>query len=152
MLASSEAVCNSAVVHLGRISGSGALQVVSTDGSLLAAAVNAATAALIDAGIPQHRLVAASSVAVTNSGELLVDPDATEEALAAAVTTAAFHYGAAPEVGDVRVAIDDAAAMLRTFGPMAPAQLAAAVALCRAGAERVAAFMQAAVAKAFARP
>lgn len=55
------------------------IQVVNDDGALLACAVNAACAALVDAGIPMRGLVAAVSCAVNSKGEVCLDPTKGEE-------------------------------------------------------------------------
>lgn len=55
------------------------IQVVNEDGALLACAVNAACAALVDAGIPLSGLVAAVSCAVNTKGEVYLDPTKGEE-------------------------------------------------------------------------
>ncbi|XP_002993020.2 exosome complex exonuclease RRP46 homolog [Selaginella moellendorffii] len=55
------------------------VQVVSDDGALLACAVNAACAALVDAGIPLNGLLAAVTCGVTSGGEILLDPTRMEE-------------------------------------------------------------------------
>lgn len=55
------------------------LQVCREGGSELAALLNAAVAALIDAGVSMHAMYASASVALTQSGSLLVDPDSKEQ-------------------------------------------------------------------------
>lgn len=76
------------------------VQVVSDDGSLLACAMNAACAALVDAAVPLRTLFAAVSAAQLaegsgggeggSGGVLLLDPSAGEEAAAVAVGTFAY--------------------------------------------------------------
>ena len=63
------------------------LQVVNDDGSLLAASVNAALSALVDAGVPMRGQAAAVTCAVSADGALLLDPTRAEEAAAAACVT-----------------------------------------------------------------
>lgn len=55
------------------------VQVIHDDGSLLSAALNAATAALLDACIPMHSMFCAATVAVASDGSQLLDPDRSEE-------------------------------------------------------------------------
>jgi exosome complex component RRP46 len=55
------------------------IQVIHDDGSLLSAALNAATAALLDACIPMHSMFCAATVAVGADGSHLLDPDHGEE-------------------------------------------------------------------------
>eukprot|EP00250_Pteridium_aquilinum_P016975 c23389_g1_i1 orf=115-849(+) len=55
------------------------IQVVNDDGGLLACAMNAACAALIDAGVPLSGLIAAVSCAVDNKGLVFLDPMKKEE-------------------------------------------------------------------------
>ncbi|GBF94102.1 exosome complex exonuclease [Raphidocelis subcapitata] len=68
------------------------VQVLQADGALLACAANAACAALVDAGVPLSALFASVCAAFTDSGALLLDPDASEEASAVSVLTLAFPY------------------------------------------------------------
>lgn len=69
------------------------LQVTHDDGSLLACAINAAVAALVDAGVAMRGLVSAVCLALTPSLTLLLDPLAAE--LAVRVSSAA-HNGSPP--------------------------------------------------------
>ncbi|KAH9545147.1 hypothetical protein CY35_12G033400 [Sphagnum magellanicum] len=55
------------------------LQVINDDGSLLACAMNAACAALVDAGIPLTGLIAAVSCGVTVNNEVILDLLKSEE-------------------------------------------------------------------------
>jgi exosome complex component RRP46 len=55
------------------------VQVVQDDGGLLAAAVNAACLALLDAGVPCQAMIACVSIGVHADGSLVIDPDAKEE-------------------------------------------------------------------------
>ncbi|KAI9151088.1 exosome non-catalytic core subunit rrp46 [Blastocladiella emersonii ATCC 22665] len=66
------------------------LQTVQGDGSLLAAACNAACIALMDAGVPLHSAFAAVSLAITDSGAILFDPSREEEELAQSTHTFVF--------------------------------------------------------------
>ncbi|BBN05429.1 exosome complex component RRP46 [Marchantia polymorpha subsp. ruderalis] len=54
-------------------------QVVHDDGAVLACAINAACAALVDAGIPLNGLIVAVSCAVTTNGVVVLDPTKAEE-------------------------------------------------------------------------
>ncbi|XAR70856.1 hypothetical protein NMG60_11027889 [Bertholletia excelsa] len=55
------------------------VQVVNDDGALLACAINAACAALVDAGIPLKHLAVAICCGLTQSGHIILDPDKLEE-------------------------------------------------------------------------
>jgi hypothetical protein len=66
------------------------VQVVRDDGSLLAAALNAATLALLDAGIPLRWMLSAVCIACPTDGTLRLDPDLEEEKAAANALTLAF--------------------------------------------------------------
>ena len=55
------------------------LQVVNDDGSLLAASVNAAVSALVDAGVPMRGQAAAIACAVSADGLIMLDPTKAEE-------------------------------------------------------------------------
>ncbi|KAJ1554041.1 Exosome component 5, partial [Nowakowskiella sp. JEL0078] len=54
------------------------IQVLTEDGSILASAINAASLALIDAGIPMKCAPGAVVCAIDEEGELLLDPLASE--------------------------------------------------------------------------
>ncbi|KAG5562549.1 hypothetical protein RHGRI_005323 [Rhododendron griersonianum] len=55
------------------------LQVVNDDGALLPCAINAACAALVDAGIPLKNLAVAICCCLTDSGCVILDPNKLEE-------------------------------------------------------------------------
>ncbi|KAJ7543930.1 hypothetical protein O6H91_09G058800 [Diphasiastrum complanatum] len=55
------------------------VQVISDDGALLACAINATTAALVDTGIPLSGLIAAVSCGINKEGDLLLDLTKSEE-------------------------------------------------------------------------
>ncbi|KAL2573839.1 hypothetical protein AAZV13_17G154100 [Glycine max] len=57
------------------------VQVVHDDGALLPCAINAACAALVDAGIPLKHLAVAICCSVTDSGCIILDPTKDEEEL-----------------------------------------------------------------------
>lgn len=54
-------------------------QVINDDGAVLACGLNAACAALLDAGIPLNGLIVAVSCAMTALGEVVLDPTKVEE-------------------------------------------------------------------------
>jgi exosome complex component RRP46 len=65
------------------------VQVVEEDGSLIAAAINGATLALLNSGIEMAHVVTSATCAITAAGDVVLDPvDAEERAAAATVTTA----------------------------------------------------------------
>ncbi|PIN23014.1 Exosomal 3'-5' exoribonuclease complex, subunit Rrp46 [Handroanthus impetiginosus] len=66
------------------------VQVVHDDGSLLPCAIHAACAALVDAGIPLKYLAVAISCCLTDSGQILLDPDKLEEQKMKAFVCLAF--------------------------------------------------------------
>ncbi|XP_071917782.1 exosome complex exonuclease RRP46 homolog [Coffea arabica] len=55
------------------------IQVVNDDGGLLPCAINAACAALVDAGIPLKHLAAAICCSLAKNGRVLLDPNKSEE-------------------------------------------------------------------------
>ena len=67
------------------------VHVLNDDGSALAAAFNAVTLALIDAGLEQNGLVTAVCCAMTPQGEMLVDPTTKELDASVAHMTTAWH-------------------------------------------------------------
>lgn len=67
-----------------------ALQVRKEDGGLLAAHINAACAALMDAGIPMYMPFAAVTSTCDDEGNIHLHPDAQSEEAATAVLTASF--------------------------------------------------------------
>lgn len=68
------------------------LQVLQSNGSILSVALNAACAALVDAGIPLKTMFATVTVAVCSTGELLLDPNASEEQAAAALAHVTYPH------------------------------------------------------------
>ncbi|ORZ35289.1 exosome component 5 [Catenaria anguillulae PL171] len=74
-------------------------QTIQNDGSLLAAAYNAACVALIDAGIPLQSAFAAACIAILPDGTVLMDPTADEEEQAASVHTFVFDSATMGESG-----------------------------------------------------
>ena len=67
------------------------LQVLDDCGSALAAAFNACSLALVDAGVAQSGMVVALCCAVMPGGDIVMDPSAEEESLASAIMTTAWH-------------------------------------------------------------
>ncbi|KAJ2780678.1 exosome non-catalytic core subunit rrp46 [Coemansia javaensis] len=110
------------------------VQVRQGDGSVDAAAINATTLALVDASVPLRTMVAAASCAVLPGGAVVVDPTQEEADGARSVHTFAFGAGCSsePVYSDSR-------------GDFAAAEYDACYDLCAATAERVAAFMRAAI-------
>ncbi|GJP36288.1 hypothetical protein CLOM_g20815 [Closterium sp. NIES-68] len=66
------------------------LQVVHDDGSLLPCALNAAFAALLDAGLPLSCLPAAVQLALDSQGQLLLDPTKEEQQTSSATLCTVF--------------------------------------------------------------
>lgn len=110
-----------------------AVAVSHDDGSTLAAALNAASTALIEAGVPLRHTLAAACVAVGRDGGLRVDPTAAEEAAAAAVATFAFAARVRQPGGDVQLD-DGGAAAVHVRGRVSDEGLVAAEALARGAA------------------
>lgn len=65
-----------------------ALRVVSADGNVEAACINAACCAIVDAGLPIDGLLCASSCAILANGTMVIDPTKREESEARAVVCA----------------------------------------------------------------
>ncbi|KAK9811069.1 hypothetical protein WJX73_010765 [Symbiochloris irregularis] len=88
------------------------LQILSEDGAVLACLLSAASAALVDAGIPLTTSFVASSCALSSEGNILLDASAREEQEAQAVVCAAFAYhlhaphDEGPSVGQHAMACD----------------------------------------------
>lgn len=68
------------------------VQELSDDGGSLAVALNAANAALADAGVPMRYTFGAATCSKSPQHELLVDPDTEEEKEALAIVTACFAF------------------------------------------------------------
>ncbi|KAF3446410.1 hypothetical protein FNV43_RR11589 [Rhamnella rubrinervis] len=66
------------------------IQVVSDDGALLPCAINAACAALVDAGIPLKHLAVAVCCGLADSGDVILDPTKLEEQKMKAFTYLVF--------------------------------------------------------------
>jgi exosome complex component RRP46 len=115
------------------------LQVVSDDGSLVACALNATCAALIDAGVPMHDRVVAISVAVLEDGTIRLDPSAEEDTTAAATGCFAFRASA---VQNPILSLIRGPTMLDTMHSMVEA--------ARLGCEQLAAFSRNSIVDSFA--
>jgi ribonuclease PH len=70
------------------------VQVCREGGSEFAVMMNAAVAAVLDAGISMHSMLACATVAVTKKGELLVDPDTREQSVRSGSIGAVFEWSA----------------------------------------------------------
>jgi len=120
-----------------------AVQVVCDDGALLAAAINAVIAALLDAGIAMRAFVAAAACAVSGSPSLpsqqqqllLLDPTRREETAqdARATVTAAFDA-----TGDNKGEV----VLCESTRCIPPTELRPALAACRLAADAVARFVR----------
>ncbi|KAI7844963.1 hypothetical protein COHA_001610 [Chlorella ohadii] len=123
------------------------VQVVSDDGGVLACALNAACAALLDAAVPLRTLCAAVSAAQAEAdGGLLLDPTAAEEAAAAATATFAFLplLAGGGGGGQDGTGSSDGLQLLtsQTRGRLSTDQLLDMMEAAKQGADRLAAFMQ----------
>ena len=88
------------------------LQVVHDDGGLLACLVNAACAAMIDAGVEMNFLPLASTFCAADDGPFLIDPTAAEEAREGNLVTVVCESTSSELVS------------VEAMGPMAPADMA----------------------------
>jgi hypothetical protein len=119
------------------------VQVHRHDGSLLAAALNAACAAACDAGMPLTHLLGAACVALDAHGGMVVDPTAAEETAAVCVLTCAFKLPPSPHgdgVASDGASEDDPEEVVLSHiskGSCTVEQLVTAVAACRAAAHTV---------------
>ena len=109
-------------------------------------ALNAACAALVDAGVPMSALLAAASCARTGGGELLLDPTAREEAEASSSSCFAFcsRIGL-PE--DAAEADEEGVVLSTTRGLMGAEDYIETVAAARRASSRVAGFARASLAR-----
>ncbi len=114
---------------------------------MLACALNAACAALLDAAVPLRTLCAAVSAAqAEGDGGLLLDPTAAEEATAAATATFAFLplLASSGGGGEDGTGSSDGLQLLtsQTRGRLSTDQLLDMMEAAKQGADRLAAFMQ----------
>ncbi|RKP27061.1 exosome component Rrp46 [Syncephalis pseudoplumigaleata] len=107
-------------------------------GSAMATTLNAVAMALLNAGLPLRSMPATTTCAITADGELLIDPTAEEEAVAASIHTMAF------------VQEQHQLVYIESTGHYTEEQLAACHELCRAGADKVYAFYRVALEKKLA--
>mmetsp|Transcript_43191 Transcript_43191/g.82386 ORF Transcript_43191/g.82386 Transcript_43191/m.82386 type:complete len:243 (-) Transcript_43191:401-1129(-) len=117
------------------------LQVVNDDGSLLACSINAACAALVDAGVAMKGLVTSISMALLSDGVLLLDPTVSEQLEAQALMTLAFT-SSKPLPGKLRNAEPDPVITSITSGTLPVEEYFRCVDLGRTASERIAAFFQ----------
>eukprot|EP01087_Luapelamoeba_hula_P023471 TRINITY_DN8631_c0_g1_i1.p1 TRINITY_DN8631_c0_g1~~TRINITY_DN8631_c0_g1_i1.p1 ORF type:complete len:136 (-),score=22.04 TRINITY_DN8631_c0_g1_i1:55-462(-) len=117
------------------------IQVMSDDGSLLAAALNGTCLALIDAGIPLHATVAAITCAYTKDYSFVLDPDAEEQRSAAAVFTFALSSGIEDVKGRVLVS--------HTWGSFDERQYFYALKTCQLGITTLLSFFRKAIEKQY---
>jgi hypothetical protein len=155
-----------------------ALQVLSDDGGVLACGINAACAAMVDAGLPMAFIFGAVACAFGVGGGgagdaawLLLDPDADEEAKAAAVLVAAYPYRAVLEEvqeaaaagGEAseaeqqqnqkqqRLCVSSGALIVDLKGRAGDESLALGLTACRRGVESLASFAREVVAEGVAK-
>lgn len=115
------------------------LQAAHEDGSVLAVALNASVAALLDACIPMRTLFAAACIAVTPANERLLDPDCQEEKVAESLCTVGFNVrrtldaegSLEPEIGSIALSCASGCFSLDDYLQTAS--------ICRAGAMQTAA-------------
>ncbi len=126
-------------------------QVLQDDGALLSCALNAACAALVDAGVPMDAMLAAVTCALLPGGAVLLDPSGKEEEDASALVSIAlpFHFDL---IGQKAAAADGASTAKpmpvvgadllapHTFGCFTAEQYFEMVATCRGGSTQVAEF------------
>ncbi|KAJ2805582.1 exosome non-catalytic core subunit rrp46 [Coemansia guatemalensis] len=110
------------------------IQVRQADGAVDAAAINAATMALVDAAIPLHSMVAAATCAVLESGEIVVDPNQEEADQARSIHTLAFENKTT-----------EGPAYVDSRGDFTMDEYNRCYDLCATSAERVLAFMRSAI-------
>ncbi|BDA40664.1 Exosome complex exonuclease RRP46 homolog [Coccomyxa sp. Obi] len=124
------------------------LQVMSDDGALLACALNAACAALVDAAVPMTSTFVAASVALDQECGLLLDPTKEEEAAARATGCFAFP-ASVKEPGGKIVTLADGLLTCVSTGLMKTQDYLSMLDLAKKGCERVAAFAKLSLDKAF---
>ncbi|EFJ46566.1 hypothetical protein VOLCADRAFT_105481 [Volvox carteri f. nagariensis] len=117
------------------------LQVLQGDGAVLSCALNAACAALVDAGIAMTSMYASVTCVLTEEERLLLDSDAAEEQAAKACFcfTVPHHYDLTKAI-DGQVVISNAALGSRSYGSFTSDHMLDAFMLARLGCERVAIF------------
>uniref|UniRef100_A0A0R0FNH9 Exosome complex exonuclease RRP46 homolog n=1 Tax=Glycine max TaxID=3847 RepID=A0A0R0FNH9_SOYBN len=83
------------------------VQVVHDDGALLPCAINAACAALVDAGIPLKHLAVAICCSVTDSGCIILDPTKDEEERSLQVGSEPMENGIMTSVTQGAMSVND---------------------------------------------
>ncbi|XP_024373657.1 exosome complex exonuclease RRP46 homolog isoform X1 [Physcomitrium patens] len=126
------------------------LQVINDDGSLLACAMNAACAALVDAGIPLNGLLSAVSCGVTHDGQVFLDPTKPEEQKCKAYVSFVFpsrRLSAVPELpADVDgEPVEYGILTSVTRGAMEVEEYFSCVENCRAAAAKVSEFSRSSI-------
>ncbi|PNH04194.1 Exosome complex exonuclease RRP46 [Tetrabaena socialis] len=124
------------------------LQVIQDDGSVLSCALNAAVAALVDAGVPLNSMCASASCVLTQEGQLLLDPDSCEEKAATAQFCFTFpHHFDLTKSAEGEAVVSQAALGCRSHGNFKTGHLLEALQLCALGCQRVAAFARLSLSK-----
>lgn len=108
-------------------------QSIGEDGSTLAAAINASTLALLDAGVPMLGLIAALTCAISESGDVVLDPSLKESKAAASLHTFAFDSESKGVV------------LSESTGVYSEAEYTHCLQICRTGSEKIFEFMRRAV-------
>ncbi|KAJ1814587.1 exosome non-catalytic core subunit rrp46 [Coemansia sp. RSA 2599] len=111
------------------------LQVKENDGSVDAAAINATTLALVDAGIPLKAMIASAACAVRKDGEVVVDP--TEEEVQEALSVHTFAFSS--------VCPDENPVYVDSRGSFSTDQYDRCFDLCAMTVQRIFAFMRTAI-------
>ncbi|KAJ2848651.1 exosome non-catalytic core subunit rrp46 [Coemansia brasiliensis] len=110
------------------------IQVRQNDGSVDAAAINATTLALVDAGIPLRSMVAAATCAVCANGNIVIDP--TQEEISKAQSTHTFGFSNQQT---------DSPAYVDSRGDFTMDQYNSCYDMCATATERIFAFMRSAI-------
>ncbi|XP_078674637.1 exosome complex component RRP46-like [Branchiostoma floridae x Branchiostoma belcheri] len=111
------------------------LQIIQDSGSLLSCCVNAACVALMDAALPMKCLVSAVTCALTEEGQIVLDPDSKQEKESSAVLTFAF---------DSR---ENNVITCSTKGCYTPEQYQESLSACREASKNISSFFRQAVEK-----
>ncbi|KAI9503615.1 ribosomal protein S5 domain 2-type protein [Coemansia spiralis] len=121
------------------------IQAREDDGSADAAAINATTMALVDAGVPLRDMVAAASCAVLADGAAVVDPTLEEAAAAQSVHTFAFAGSDIGRAGSGGASGSTSPVYVDSRGDFSVADYDRCYDLCLRSAQRVLAFMRTAI-------
>ncbi|GIL57267.1 hypothetical protein Vafri_12516 [Volvox africanus] len=126
------------------------LQILQEDGSVLSCALNAACAALVDAGVPMNTMYASVTCALSPDERLLLDPDAVEEQAAKARFCFTFpHHFDLTKAVEGEAVVCDSALGCRSHGSFSSDHLLDAFQLARQCCERVAIFARLSLTKSF---